>query len=131
MLLWCPLETPPSSHAFSKGRWESHPQQDASCSTALDLPGGSGGKESTSNAGELGSIPGLGRSSGEGNGNPTQYSCLKNSKDRGAWRTTVHEVAKTCERLSDQQFRLVSDKHSKLVTSRHCWITLNSISTAL
>ena len=47
---------------------------------------GSDDKESTCNAGDLGSIPGLGRSLGEGNGNPLQYSCLKNSMDRGAWR---------------------------------------------
>ena len=50
-----------------------------------DFPGGSDGKVSAYNAGELGSIPGLGRSLGEGNGNPFQYSCLENSMDRGAW----------------------------------------------
>ena len=49
------------------------------------FPGSSDGKESTSNAGDLGSIPGLGRSLGEGNGYPLQYSCLGNSMDRGAW----------------------------------------------
>ena len=46
------------------------------------------------NVGDLGSIPGLGRSSGEGNGNPLQYSCLENPMDRGAWWATVHWVAK-------------------------------------
>ena len=50
-----------------------------------DLPCGSDGKVSAYNAGDLGSIPGLGRSSGEGNGNPLQYSCLENSMDGGAW----------------------------------------------
>ena len=50
------------------------------------IHGGSDGKESACNAGDLGLIPGLGRSPGEGNGNPFQYSCLKNSMDRGAWR---------------------------------------------
>ena len=50
------------------------------------------GKESASNAGDLGSIPGWGRSPGEGNGNPLQYSCLENPMDRGAWRATVHGV---------------------------------------
>ena len=50
------------------------------------------GKESASNAGAMGSIPGSGRSSGEGNDNPLQYSCLGNSADRGAWRATVHGV---------------------------------------
>ena len=49
------------------------------------FPGGSDGKASACNAGDLGSIPGLGRSPGEGNGNPLQYSCLENPMDRGAW----------------------------------------------
>ena len=52
-------------------------------------------------AGDLGSIPGLGRSPGEGNGNPLQYSRLKNSMDRGAWQATVHGVAKSWTELSD------------------------------
>ena len=56
--------------------------------------GGSDSKESACNAGDLGSIPGSGRSPGEGNGNPLQYSCLENSMDRGAWWATVHGVAK-------------------------------------
>ena len=59
------------------------------------FPGGSDGKESACNAGDLGSIPGLGRSSGEGNGYPLQYSCLENSMDRGAWQAIVHGVAKS------------------------------------
>ena len=50
-----------------------------------DFPGGSDGKASVYTAGDLGSIPGLGRSLGEGNGNPLQYSCLENPMDRGAW----------------------------------------------
>ena len=50
----------------------------------LGLPGGSDGKASVYNAGDLGSIPGSGRSPGEGNGNPLQYSCLENPMDRGA-----------------------------------------------
>ena len=49
------------------------------------FPGGSDGKTSACNAGDLGSIPGLGRSPGEGNGNPLQYSCLESPMDRGAW----------------------------------------------
>jgi len=49
------------------------------------FPGGSVGKESACNVGDLGSIPGLGRSPGEGNGNPFQYSCLENPLDGGAW----------------------------------------------
>ena len=51
-------------------------------------------KESACNAGDPGSIPGLGRSPGEGNGNPLQYSCLENPMDRGAWRATTHGVAR-------------------------------------
>ena len=60
----------------------------------MGFPGGSDGKESTCNAGDPGSIPGLGKSPGEGNGNPLQY-CLENSMDRGAWQAIVHEVAKS------------------------------------
>ena len=67
----------------------------------LGFLGGSDGKESTCNAGDLSSVPGLGRSPGEGNGNPLQYSCLENSMDRGAWQATVHEVAKSQTRLSN------------------------------
>ena len=53
------------------------------------------------NAGDVGSIPGLGRSPGEGNGNPLQYSCLENPMGRGAWQATVHSVAE-----SDRTVRL-------------------------
>ena len=58
----------------------------------MGFPGDSDGKASACNAGNAGSIPGLGRSSGEGNGNPLQYSCLENPMDRGAWKATVHGV---------------------------------------
>ena len=58
----------------------------------MDFPGGSDGKVSAYNVGDLGSIPGLGRSSGEGNGNPVEYSCLENPMDRGARYLTLHEV---------------------------------------
>ena len=60
----------------------------------LGFPGGSNGKESACNAGDPVSIPGWGISLGEGNGYPLRYSCLENSMDRGAWRATVHRVAK-------------------------------------
>ena len=65
------------------------------------FPGGSEVKASARNAGDLGSIPGSGRSPGEGNGNPLQYSCLENPMDREAWWATVHGVAKSRTRLSD------------------------------
>jgi len=58
-------------------------------------------KASAYNVGDLGSIPGLGRSPGEGNGNPLQYSCLENPMDRGAWQAAVHGVTKSQIRLSD------------------------------
>ena len=59
------------------------------------FPGGSEVKASACNAGDLGSIPGPGRSPGEGNGNPLQYSCLENPMDGGAWWATVHRVAES------------------------------------
>ena len=65
------------------------------------FPGGSEDKASACNAGNPGLIPGLGRSPGEGNGNPLQYSCLENPMDRGVWRDAVHRVAKSRTRLSD------------------------------
>ena len=66
-----------------------------------NFPGGSDGKASAYNAGDPGSIPGSGRSPGEGNGNLLQYSCLENPMDRGAWWAAVHGVAKSWTRLSD------------------------------
>ena len=58
------------------------------------FPGGSDGRESACNAGDWGSIPGLGRSPGDGNGKPLQSSCLENPMDRGTLQATVHGVAK-------------------------------------
>ena len=60
--------------------------------------------ESACNAGDSGSIPGLGRSPGEGNGNPLQYSCLENSMDRGAWQANDHGVTKSWTQMSDFHF---------------------------
>ena len=65
-----------------------------------DFPSGSDGKESACNAGDPGSIPGSGRSLGEGNGYPLQCSCLENSMDRRAWRAAVHGVAESQTWLS-------------------------------
>ena len=61
----------------------------------MGFPRGSDGKESACNAGDPGSMPGLGRSPGEGNGDPFQYSCLENSMERGAWWATVCGVKKS------------------------------------
>ena len=71
---------------------------------SFGFPGGSDGKESVCSMGDLGSIPGSGRSPGEGNGNPLQYPCLENPMDRGAWQATVHGVPKSRTRLSDFTF---------------------------
>jgi len=65
----------------------------------MSFPRGSDGKASACNAGDLGLIPGLGRSPGEGNGNPLQYSCLENSMDRGPWQAIVHGAAKSWTQL--------------------------------
>ena len=64
-------------------------------------PGGSDCKKSARNSGDLGSIPGSGRPSGEEKGNALQYFCLENSMDRGAWQAIVHGLAKSQTRLSD------------------------------
>ena len=62
---------------------------------SLDFPGGSDGKASVYNVGDPGLSPGLGRSPGEGNGNPLQYYCLENPMDRGAWQAAVYGVTKS------------------------------------
>jgi len=68
------------------------------------FPGGSDCEESACNAGDANLIPGWGRSPGEGNSNPLQYSCLENSIDRGAWWATVHRVTKRWTQLNDFHF---------------------------
>ena len=65
------------------------------------FPGGSAGKESACNAGDLSSIPGLGGSPGEANGHPLQYYCLGNPMDRGVWQAIVHWVTKSWTQLSN------------------------------
>ena len=70
----------------------------------IGFPGGSDGKESACNVGDLGSIPGSGRFPGEGNGNPLQHSCLENSMGRGAFQVTVHGIAKSQTPVSDFTF---------------------------
>ena len=67
-------------------------------------PGGSDGKNSACSAGDVSLIPGSGRAPGEGNGNPLQYSCLENPKDRGAWQAAVHVAAKSQAQWSNWHF---------------------------
>ena len=61
----------------------------------MGFPGDASGKNPPANAGDLGLIPGLGRSPGGGHGNPLQYSCLENPTDGEAWMSTVHRIAKS------------------------------------
>ena len=68
-----------------------------------DFPHGSVGKESACSAGDLGLIPGLGRSPGERNGNPLQYSCLENLMDGGVWQATIHGVARVRHDLGTKE----------------------------
>ena len=74
------------------------------CTEKGDFSGGSDGKESARNAGDRDLNPGLGRSPGEGNGSPLQYSCLENPTDLGARWATVHGVAKSRIQLSNFSF---------------------------
>ena len=67
---------------------------------SLGFPSSSNGKESSCNVGDLGSIPGLGRTPGERHGNPLQYSCLENSMDREAWPALVHGVSKNLTQVT-------------------------------
>ena len=89
-------------------------------SIALGFPGGLDGKESAYSVGDLGLIPGPGRSPGEGNGNTLQYSCLENLMDRGAWQSTVYEIAKSQTWLSDFTF-FVSMVFPVVMYGCECW----------
>ena len=82
----------------------------------LGFPGGSEGKASACNAGDLGSILGSGRSPGEGNSNPLQYSCLENPMDQQAWQTIVHGITKSWTQLSDFTFSLLHVAYLILVS---------------
>ena len=82
----------------------------------VGFPGGSEVKASACNAGDLGSIPGLGRSPGEGNGNPLQYYCLENPMDRGAWWIILHGVTKSLTQLKDFTFFLFFLSHLRILS---------------
>ena len=90
----------------------------------LGFPGDSDGKESACNTGVPSSIPGSGRSPGEGNGNPLQYSCLENSLGRGAWLATVHEVAKSQTWLRDRHFHYFFSPTNLELLAPHAWMEL-------
>ena len=101
-LLWPERELPATNEQGLQGL--QHPAIPSSFENGLCqqfFPGSSDSKESPCDAGDMGLIPGLGRSPGEGHGNPLPYSCLVNPMDRGAWRATVHGVANSWTRLSD------------------------------
>ena len=87
----CPT---PAVRRGVKGETDHGPGWEGRISERQVFPCSSVGKESACSAGELGSVPGLGRSPGEGNSNPLQHFCLENPTDRGAWRATVHGVAR-------------------------------------
>ena len=89
---------------------------------SLYFPGGSAVKNPPAIAGDKGSIPGSGRSPGEGNGNPLQYSCLGSPMDR-AWRATLHRVSrKSRTRLSDENNKAtLTSRHPQRGTGCLCW----------
>ena len=89
---------------------------------------GSGSKESASNAGDPRTIPGLGRSPGEGNGYPLQYFCLENSMDRGAWRATVYRISESQTRLSNQHLHFF---HVSDALLSYMYTSFNSHNSAL
>ena len=90
---------------------------------------GSEVKASACNAGDLGSIPGSGRSPGEGNGNPHQYSCLENPMDGGAWWATVYGVAKSWTRQSDFTFTHVYNHLFHCSNFAHTFRSLKNMKT--
>ena len=85
------------------------------------FPGGSGVKNLPVNAGDLGSIPGSGRSPGEGNHNPLHYSCLEDPMDRRAWRVTVYEVTKE----SDRTQWLNKEDNNRVISWETGWIMMS------
>ena len=83
----------------------------------MGFPGGSDGKEAACNAGDLGSVPGSGRSPGEGNGNPLLYSCLENSMGRVAWWVTVPGVTKRTEHAHTHTITYIKQSQGYNVSS--------------
>ena len=96
------LHVQPVQAGCSPGSSAEHANTELLWLCLLKTPNGSAGKESACNAGDTGSIPGSGRTSGGGNGHSLRYSCLKNPMDKGAWWATVQRVAKCRTWLSDK-----------------------------
>ena len=84
----------------------------------MGFPGGLNNKKSACNEGGPGLIPGLGRSPGEGNGYPLQYSCLENPMDRGAWLATVHGAAKELDMTEQLTFKTNDRKQTLTIRQR-------------
>ena len=97
------------------------------CAMKKDFPGGSDGKASAYNVGDLGLIPGSGRSPSEGNGNLLQYPCLENPMDGGAWWAKVHGVTKSRTRLSNFTFTLCKLS----IPKQHCQMFFQFTSPSL
>ena len=91
----------------------------------IGFPGGSVVMNLPANAGDMGSIPGWGRSAGARNGNPLQYTCLRNPMDRGAWRTPLHGVAKesdmTCYVTETQYFLLINNCRKLILNAKETY----------
>ena len=90
----------------------------------MGFPDGSDGKESDCNTRDLGSIPGLGSSPGEGNGSPLQYSGLENSMDRGVWWATVHGASKSRTGLTNQHNCIRFSRETEPTGDTHTYICL-------
>ena len=92
----------------------------------MGVPDGSDGKEYACNAGDLGSVPGLGRSSAEGNGNPLQCPCLENPMDGGAWQAAVHDLFLDFTSESKFFFELlfVGKYNKRLCQNVNFWLSL-------
>ena len=98
------------------------------------FPGGSVVKDPPANAGDarnMGWNPGSGRSHGEGNGNPLQYTCLENSKNRGAWQATVYEATKNWKRLSTHTKHTYTVSSVSILPPSSPTFAPNTLSTAL
>ena len=87
----------------------------------MGFPGGTEGKEFAWNAGDPGSIPGLGSSPGVGNSNPLHYSCLENPTDKGAQWATVYRVTKSQTQLSDLTSLHKTNEYSRMIKEKSMW----------